>query len=873
MNKHSNISKEIFYSPWKVLIILLLSFFLVEILLIVVLDLLGPISNTKNTIIDILVFMAVFLPEMYFLLFRPMLRYSAESKKKEEAQRNARKFAEDLVRTANIIVVGLDTSGKVNVLNKAAEELTGYTFDELNGKNWFEILVPKNRFPKVWDEFNVLISGQNKTTTFENPILTKSGEERLISWQNSLVFNGDENTGTISYGTDITVRKRADLIEKVHYEITQGVTTTSNLDELLKLIHQSLKKVLYAENCFIALYNHDTGLFSFPFFVDKFDEAPPPLKLHKSCTAYVYRTGKSSIINTKEFEQLRDQNEVELVGSSSPSWIGVPLKTPNKIIGVLVLQHYEKENVYTENNLRFLDSIGSEIANVIERKRAEAELEKSFSLLSATLESTADGILVVDKNGKTANFNKKFTELWQIPDSLLSTRDDEKMLAFVLEQLKDPDSFIRKVKELYESEDEISFDILEFKDGRTFERYSKPQIFEGKSVGRVWSFHDISELKHVENELKKSEGKFRTFFEKSPIGIEIYDSSGFQTDANNAALEMFGIKEKDFSLGFNIFEGTSLSDDYKNKLRSGIPIDYTATFNFDKIRELKQYDTSRKGTAELQYSITPIITNHNHSVQGYLLLVQDITNRVQAEKALKENESRLLKLNATKDKFFSIISHDLRGPFNGIMGFSDILVSQVKEKDYNGIEEYAGIIQSSAHRAMNLLTNLLEWSNSQSGRMEFNPEYIETVLLINEVTELLNDSAKQKSIQIIKDLPHSAAFFADKAMFATIIRNLVSNSIKFTNPGGEVKISATLNKNILLVSVADNGIGLNQKMQNDIFRLDKNTSTKGTLNEYGTGLGLILCKEFAEKHGGKIWVESEPGKGSTFYFTLHANSF
>lgn len=110
-------------------------------------------------------------------------------------------------------------------------------------------------------------------------------------------------------------------------------------------------------------------------------------------------------------------------------------------------------------------------------------------------------------------------------------------------------------------------------------------------------------------------------------------------------------------------------------------------------------------------------------------------------------------------------------------------------------------------------------------------------------------------------------------MLATIIRNLVSNSIKFTNPGGEVKISASLNKNILLVTVADNGIGLNQKKLNDIFRIDKNTSTKGTLNEYGTGLGLILCKEFVEKHNGKIWVESEPDKGSTFYFTLHSKYF
>ena len=148
-------------------------------------------------------------------------------------------------------------------------------------------------------------------------------------------------------------------------------------------MHHSLGKVVYAENCFVALHNQKTGLFSFPYFVDKFDTAPMPTAMGKSCSAYVFRTVKPFLFNREIFDQLKEQNEVELVGSPSPSWIGIPLQTPSKVIGVLVLQHYEKENVYSESDVKFLISIGSQIAMAIERKKAEEEIKLKNELLQA----------------------------------------------------------------------------------------------------------------------------------------------------------------------------------------------------------------------------------------------------------------------------------------------------------------------------------------------------------------------------------------------------------------------------------------------------------------------------------------------------------
>ena len=240
----------------------------------------------------------------------------------------------------------------------------------------------------------------------------------------------------------------------------------------------------------------------------------------------------------------------------------------------------------------------------------------------------------------------------------------------------------------------------------------------------------------------------------------------------------------------------------------------------------------------------------------------------QQRKELQSQSIELKKLNAEKDKFFTIIAHDLKSPFNSIVGFSNLLVEQVREKDFEGIEKYAGIILKSSDRALELLKNLMEWARSQTGRIEFSPEYFEIVVVINEIILSFDDIARQKSIIINKAIPPSAPVFADKAMINVILRNLVSNAIKFTMPGGMITISANEKQSELTVTVSDTGVGISNDRIEKLFRIDESFSTAGTNNERGTGLGLILCKEFVEKHGGKIWVNSEKGKGSDFNFTV-----
>lgn len=249
-------------------------------------------------------------------------------------------------------------------------------------------------------------------------------------------------------------------------------------------------------------------------------------------------------------------------------------------------------------------------------------------------------------------------------------------------------------------------------------------------------------------------------------------------------------------------------------------------------------------------------------------LAWDIAERKLSAEALEKSELFLKELNATKDKFFSIIAHDLKSPFNSIVGFSDLLKEDARNLDVKDIEYYASIINSAANQTLQLLDNLLHWARMQQGRMDFEPHNLLLREITSEVFDLLTEAAHQKNILMKNSIPEMVIIKADENMTKTTIRNLVSNALKFTRPGGSVEISAKFTDSEILVSVSDTGIGISKENIGKLFDIGSSYTTRGTGNEKGTGLGLILCKEFVEKHGGRIWVESAIGKGSRFTFSL-----
>ncbi len=255
----------------------------------------------------------------------------------------------------------------------------------------------------------------------------------------------------------------------------------------------------------------------------------------------------------------------------------------------------------------------------------------------------------------------------------------------------------------------------------------------------------------------------------------------------------------------------------------------------------------------------------------------DITSTKIAEKALLNSEKELRALNATKDKFFSIISHDLKSPLSSILGFTQVLSSNFDTYNDEEKKKAIEVLKDASENSYKLLENLLEWSRMQTGAIDFNIEPLNIIELVNNEFAVIKLSCLQKQIQLKVNSAKDFEVFADKNMISTVLRNLLSNAVKYTPKGGLISVdfkerAPTNDEKYLEIMVSDSGVGIEAKNIEKLFSVSESYKTPGIMGEKGTGLGLILCKEFVEKNNGEIWVESEVGKGSKFIFTLPYNS-
>ncbi|PKL83253.1 MAG: hypothetical protein CVV24_05835 [Ignavibacteriae bacterium HGW-Ignavibacteriae-3] len=251
-----------------------------------------------------------------------------------------------------------------------------------------------------------------------------------------------------------------------------------------------------------------------------------------------------------------------------------------------------------------------------------------------------------------------------------------------------------------------------------------------------------------------------------------------------------------------------------------------------------------------------------------LMILRDISKQKQAEIQYKKFTEELKRLNATKDKFFSIVSHDLRAPINGLLGYAELLSKEIDSMDKDEIKLFAGNIAEISKSTNTLLSNILDWSRIQTGRIYFHPQTTDVSKSVQRILNLLNAAAANKDISLVSAIEEGLMVFADENMLQSIFINLIGNAIKFTHNGGQVAIDGWEEENCFHFTVKDSGIGIDESDIEKLFNSEIIYSTNGTAKENGTGLGLLLCKEFVDKHSGSIWVESEKRKGSIFHFTL-----
>jgi PAS domain S-box-containing protein len=369
---------------------------------------------------------------------------------------------------------------------------------------------------------------------------------------------------------------------------------------------------------------------------------------------------------------------------------------------------------------------------------------------------------------------------------------------------------------------------------------------------------DPAERKRVMDELMK----LSQAVEQSPVSIVVTNLDGNIEYANPKACE---------TTGYSLEE---LVGQNPRVLKSGetIPNEYALLWStITSGQQWKGLFHNKRKNGELYWESSTIgpIRDSTGNITHYLAVKEDITDLRRAQEEIIQKNEDLIHLNAEKDKFFSIIAHDLRSPFNSFLNLSKMMSEELEDMSQDEIQKIATTMSKSAIKLFDLLENLLEWSRMQRGLINFEPSDLDLNVKIQKSIHMLIDLAHAKQITIHVDIPEDLKIHADEMMLESTMRNLVSNAIKFTPKGGLITVMARpTSDQSVMVTVKDTGIGMSQQILQKLFRLDENANRKGTEGESSSGLGLLLCKDFIEKHGGRIWAESEVNKGSAFHFTL-----
>ncbi|MCX6240365.1 MAG: PAS domain-containing sensor histidine kinase [Bacteroidetes bacterium] len=500
--------------------------------------------------------------------------------------------------------------------------------------------------------------------------------------------------------------------------------------------------------------------------------------------------------------------------------------------------------------------------DITKRKQAEEQLIKSEENQHNILEYGGIGVAFYDLDGTILLLNKRAVQNLGGTDAKQFI--GKSLYDFYGQELGS--EFVQRLNNVATSSEPVEFeDFVEMANGRRWfsSIHTRSLDNNGKVTGVHVYAHDITERKLTEMALRESNKYLENLFNYANAPIIVWDSQFHITRFNHAFEYLTGRSEAEVT-------GQSLEILFPPEL---------AEPSMDLIHKTQtgeRWETVEIKIQHLDGSVKTVLWNSatifgSDDITPIATIAQgnDITKRKQAEEELKLKNIELQKTNFEKDKFFSILAHDLRSPFSAFLGFTQLMAEELPTMTLAQIQKIAINMRKSATNLYNLLTNLLEWSRLQRGVTGFKPEVFELNEIITKCIEAVTENAEKKEIEIKIKISENLKISADSQMIQTIIRNLVSNAVKYTPRMGSVEIWAETNKDKSMeVCVRDNGIGMTQDMIDHLFRLDQNINRPGTEGEPSTGLGLIICKEFVEQHGGRIWVESQQGQGSKFYFTI-----
>ena len=501
--------------------------------------------------------------------------------------------------------------------------------------------------------------------------------------------------------------------------------------------------------------------------------------------------------------------------------------------------------------------------DISERKQMEEEKARQTSLINSLLDSIPDIIFFKDKKGVYLGCNPPFAAFVGKSRSEIIGKTD-----YDLFDRETADSFRFFDREMLKQKlPRRNEEWITYPHGRKIliDTLKTPYwADEGRLIGVLGVSRDITERKIAEEELKQLSARLSMATRSGGVGVWDYDIVSNILVWDDQMFALYGIKRADFSGAHQSWRAGLHPEDAEQ----------SDAYIQMAIRGEKEFNTEFRvvwpdGSVHYIRAFAIVQRDNFGRPVNMIGTNWDITAQKQTEQEIKQKNEELQKVIAEKNKFFSIIAHDLRGPLGEMMGITEMMANDEVHITETEKKEITLLLNDSAHNTFNLLENLLEWSQMDRGLTDFKPQKLDLKNVVTDCLNIVAEPAVKKRIELIVDINEKQEVFVDKNMLQTVIRNLLSNAIKFTPPGGRVTISSKpAENNRMVISVSDTGIGMSDQMRDNLFSIGANTRRPGTEGEKSTGLGLLLCEEFVEKHGGKIRVESEQNHGTVFSFTI-----
>jgi PAS domain S-box-containing protein len=722
----------------------------------------------------------------------------------------------------------------------------------------------------------------------------------------------------IALVTRLAERKRTEAERQVISEIIQGVNSTHNLDELLGLIHDAISRVLRAENCYVALYDKENAFLEMEFFVDRYDEAPPPQKLGKSRTSYVFRTGQPLLMTEELFRHLAESGEVEQLGTAPASWLGVPLRTPSEVIGVLVVQSYDDENAYGTRDLDFLSSVGGQIALAIERKRGEGALHETNEKLRTLINGSPLAIVALDAENCVTSWNPAAERIFGWSEREVLGRD----VPFLSDEMRERTRLL--IERVYKGERLTGYEMTRRrKDGTPVEvsiSFSLLRDTEGAARGVVVVLEDITERKMMDEALMEANQRAILEYERLLERIAaLAQSLGTSRELSTVYRAL-----KDFSLASTPCNGMFVSlydavraqrtaeyvwsDDEEVDPASLSPMpmngsphsravatgqlviadDLQAAIKGKQVVKVGEQTDPRPplsalivpmavmgrviGAIELQ-SLEPAAFRQEHAtamrMAANLAAVAIENVRLLDQEHEKEEQLRQSQKMQAVGKLAGGVAHDFNNLLVAINGYSDLTLRRLQENDplRRNIEE----IKKAGERAAALTRQLLAFSRKQVMQPK--------VLCLNDVVSDMDKMLRRvigEDIELTTVLDPDLGYVkADPNMLEQVVLNLAVNSRDAMPDGGRLTVETS---NVLLtddnashhagispgayimLAVSDTGTGMDAETQERIFEPFFTTKEVGK----GTGLGLSTVYGAVKQSGGNVRVNSEVARGTSF---------